>query len=234
MYFGPLTDVRVRRALMYAFDRKKDNQIAWAGKAVDTWNPFRKTPYWNGEDPKISYDPKKAQKMLAQLGYSGSKKLDLNMVVIQESGPWKRESEVLQQGFVKAGINAHLQITPSTQWFDLVYTKRTHKGIAVNAGTLPFPWALIANYMMKATLLTPPGKKKSADAPLEAAYNKAFASTQEGPYRAALKTVQHLMLRDATAFHTMMASNQNVAPKNLEGVESTLIGDQRFDGAWLA
>jgi hypothetical protein len=42
------------------------------------------------------------------------------------------------------------------------------------------------------------------------------------------------MLTQAAAYHTMMANNQNVAPKNLQGVDSTLIGDQRFDGAYFA
>ena len=32
----------------------------------------------------------------------------------------------------------------------------------------------------------------------------------------------------------MIAINQNVAPQNLQGVESTLFGDQRFDGAYFA
>jgi peptide/nickel transport system substrate-binding protein len=231
MYSGPLADVNVRRALMWAFDRKKDNQIAWAGKGFDTWNPFIKTPYFNGENPKnISYNPAKAQKLLKA---AGQPKLELNMMSIAAPGPWQRESEVLQQGFANAGIDAKIQSVPATEWFDLLYTKRTHQGIAVNGGTLPFPWALIANYMMKATLLTPPGKKP-VDAPLEAAYNTAFSSANEAQYAAALHTIQRLMLRDATVYHTMMASNQNVAPQNLEGVDSTLIGDQRFDGAYFA
>ena len=42
------------------------------------------------------------------------------------------------------------------------------------------------------------------------------------------------MLTQAAAFHTMIAANQNVAPKRLQGVDSTPIGDQRFDGAYLA
>ena len=42
------------------------------------------------------------------------------------------------------------------------------------------------------------------------------------------------MLTQAAVFHTIMAANQNVAPKNLMGVESTLVGDQRFDGAYFA
>ena len=231
MYFGPLADVNVRRALMWAFDRKKDNDIAWAGKGIDTWNPFIKTPYFDGENPtNISYNPAKAQQLLKA---AGQPKLQLNMLSLDAPGPWTREAQVLQQGFQNAGINANIQTVSATEWFDLLYTKRTSQGIAVNAGTLPFPWALIANYMMKATLLAPTGKP-SVDPPLEAAYNTAFASANEAQYSAALHTIQKLMLRDATVYHTMMASNQNVAPQNLQGVDSTLIGDQRFDGAYFA
>jgi peptide/nickel transport system substrate-binding protein len=231
MYFGPLTDVNVRRALMWAFDRKQDNDIAWAGKALDTWNPFIKTPYYNGENPtSISYNPAKAQKLLKA---AGQPKLDLNMLVLSEPGPWTREAQVLQQGFQNAGINATIQTVSSTEWFDQLYTKRTSQGIAVNAGTLPFPWALIANYMMQATLLAPKGKP-SVDPPLQAAYETAFAPANPAQYTSALHTIQHLMLRDATVYHTMMATDQNVAPQNLDGVDSTLIGDQRFDGAYFA
>ena len=66
MYKGPLADVKVRRALMYAFDRKKDNQIAWAGKGIDTWNPFQKTPYYIGKPWPVSYDPDRAKSELAK------------------------------------------------------------------------------------------------------------------------------------------------------------------------
>ena len=42
------------------------------------------------------------------------------------------------------------------------------------------------------------------------------------------------MLSEAAVFHTMIAANQNVAPQNLMGVDSTVFGDQRFDGAYFA
>ena len=109
---------------------------------------------------------------------------------------------MLQQGFKKSGINATIQPLPAAQWFDRLYTKRNHDGIAVNAGSLPFPWALIANYMMKATLLkNPPKYPKGAIPALEAAYNLAFSSANEAQYSAALKTIQRLMLRPARVPH---------------------------------
>ena len=89
--------------------------------------------------------------------------------------------------------------------------------------------------MMKATLLkNPPKYPKGAIPPLEAAYNLAFSSSNEAQYAAALKTIQRLMLSEAAVFHTMIAANQNIAPQNLPGVDSTVFGDQRFNGAYLA
>jgi peptide/nickel transport system substrate-binding protein len=237
MYTGPLKDVRVRRALQWAFDRQTGNKVAFGGKGTITWNPFEKTPYsigkrWPGGGPAPTFDPERAKSELAK---AGAPNLKLNMMILKENGPWTRESQALQQGFKKAGIDATIQALPSTQWFDRLYTKRNHDGIAVNAGTLPFPWALAANYMMKASLLkNPPKYPKPAIPALEAAYDKAFTSASEKEYATALKAVQRLMLTDAAVYHTIMAANQNVAPKNLMGVESTLVGDQRFDGAYFA
>jgi len=232
MYFGPLADVKVRRALQWAFDRKTDNKVAWGGRADDTWNPFEKSPYYIGKKWPVSFDPERAKSELAK---AGQPNLKLNMMTLSDPGPWHREADVLQQGFKKSGITATIQPLPAAQWFDRLYTKRNHDGIAVNAGSLPFPWALIANYMMKATLLkNPPKYPKGAIPPLEAAYNLAFSSSNEAQYASALKTIQRLMLSDAAVYHTMIAANQNIAPQNLQGVDSTVFGDQRFNGAYFS
>ena len=124
----------------------------------------------------------------------------------------------LQQGFKKAGITATIQPLPPAQWFDRLYTKRNHDGIAVNAGSLPFPWALVANYMMKATLLpNPPKYPKPVLPALTAAYNLAFSSANEAQYSAALKTIQRLMNSQAAVFHTMMAIEPERRPAEPAG-----------------
>ena len=137
------------------------------------------------------------------------------MMILKEPAPWTpRGRRCSSRASRRPGIDATIQAIPSTQWFDRLYTKRNHEGIAVNAGTLPFPWALTANYMMKASLLkNPPKYPKPAIPALEAAYNIAFSSANEAQYAAALKAVQRLMLTQAAVFHTMIAANQNVAPQ---------------------
>ena len=154
-------------------------------------------------------------------------------MTLKENGPWTRESQALQQGFKKAGIDATLQAIPSTQWFDRLYTKRNHEGIAVNAGTLPFPWALAANYMMKASLLEEPAEVPEAGNPgPRGRLQQGVHLRDGGRVRDALKACS--ACSEAAVYHTVMAANQNVAPNNLQGVESTLVGDQRFDGAYFA
>ena len=186
-----------RRALQWAFDKPTDNKVAWGGRAEPTWNPFEKSPYsigkrWPGGGPTPSFDPDKAKSMLAAAGASN---LKLNMMILKEPGPWKREAEVLQQGFKKAGIDAGIQVLPATQWFDRLYTKRNHEGIAVNAGSLPFPWALIANYMMKASLLEEPAEEPEAGDPGAGGCVQHRVLTEErGAVRGRAQGVQRLML----------------------------------------
>ena len=83
MYFGPLADVNVRRALQFAFDRKTDNKVAWAGAAMDTWNPFEKSPYYIGKKwpggGTVSFDPDRAKSDLAK---AGQPNLKLNMMIL--------------------------------------------------------------------------------------------------------------------------------------------------------
>ena len=45
--------------------------------------------------------------------------------------------------------------------------------------------------------------------------------------------MSNLELKEATVYPTMLAYNQNVAKSNVQGVESTQYGDQRFTSAYL-
>ena len=157
------------------------------------------------------------------------------MMILKEPGPWKREAEVLQQGFKKAGINATSRCCRATQWFDRLYTKRNHDGIAVNAGSPAVPMGADRQLHDEGDAAQEPAEVPEAGDPRpRGRLQHRVLAENEAQYSSALKSVQRLMLTQAAAFHTMIASNQNVAPKNLLGVDSTLIGDQRFDGAYFA
>jgi hypothetical protein len=75
---------------------------------------------------------------------------------------------------VLQGFNRADPPLPAAQWFDRLYTKRNHDGIAVNAAACRSR-ALIANYMMKATLLPnpPPAGIAGSDYRLQPAFSSA-------------------------------------------------------------
>lgn len=232
MLSGPLADVNVRLALQYAFDRTKINKIAWGGEGIDTWNHFSKTPYYDGKKYPVSFNPAKARSMLSKAGATGA---PITLWTLQGPGPAAREAQVLQQSLEQSGFKAKIETRPFGEWFNRLYTKRNHPGIAVNYGTLPHIASLIPQYQMAATL--PPAPPKYPKSPIPAlfdAYSKVEATTNDARYRTLLYAIQRLSLSQAGVYPTMLAFNQNYARKNVQGVESTLYGDQRFTSAYLA
>ena len=237
MYFGPLKDVKVRQALQWAFDKPTDNKVAWGGRAMPTWNPFERSPYsigraWPGGGPTPSYDPERAKSMLAAAGASN---LKLNMMILKDPGPWNREA---------AGAPAGLQEGRH---------RRDAPGPAGGPVVRPaLHEAQPRRHRRQRRLAAVP---VGADRELhdEGHAPEEPAEVPEGGDTGPGGCVQHRVLTEERGavqrraqgspaahadpggrFHTMIAANQNVAPKRLQGVDSTPIGDQRFDGAYLA
>ena len=170
--------------------------------------------------------------MLAEAGRSN---LKLNMMILKEPGPVEARGGGAPAGLQEGGHQRQHPGAAGTQWFDRLYTKRNHDGIAVNAGIAALPMGADRQLHDEGDAAqepaeVPEGRRFPASRPPT---TLAFSPANEAQYALALKTIQRLMLSQAAVFHTMMASNQNVAPQNLLGVDSTLIGDQRFDGAYF-
>ena len=109
MYTGPLTDVRVRRALQWAFDRQTGNKVAFGGKGTVTWNPVREDAVLDRQEVagrRADAVVRSRAGPRAMLAAAGVSNLKLNLMILKENGPWTRESQALQQGFKKAGVDA--------------------------------------------------------------------------------------------------------------------------------
>ena len=188
---GPLTDLKVRQALLYAFDRKKMNEVAWAGKGIDTRDPFTQTPYGikSGIAP-IPYDPEKAKALLAAAGASNIK-VPINVLQGSVQGPL--EAQVMQQGFQAAGIDSAVNILDTATWSKQAYTDRTHEGLIEDYGTVPFPFPLIGTYLLQPFVFPNPKDNSPSAAPKSyAALTKAKeavadAVLEDGPDRAAAR-----------------------------------------------
>jgi peptide/nickel transport system substrate-binding protein len=230
---GPLVDPKVRQALLYAFDWNKMNQVAWAGKGINTRNPFTQTPYGIKDGPAAStYDPDKAKSLLAAANASGIK-VPINVLQGSVQGPL--EAQVMQQGFQAAGIDCSVNVLDSATWQKQAYTDRTHEGLIEDYGTLPFPFPLIGTYLLQPFVYPNPKDNSPSAAPLSyAALTTAKEAVADAVLRKDLADLQHDMLDEVATYHTFMSANYQVTPKNLKGLEVTKIGDVRFDKAYLA
>jgi peptide/nickel transport system substrate-binding protein len=232
MLFGPLASTQARIALRHAFNRAKLNQVAWAGKGIDTWNPYDSTPYGIHESIDANYDINLARKLIKSAGLAGE---TINLNVLTGSPTSSLEAQVLVEDFQAAGLKSSIVSQSSTAWSNNLYTNRNGTGLYNNYGTLPFPYPNILLYLFKPIL--PPLPPKYPQSPIPPLYNDYVAALnayQPAPLTAALKAAQRLFLADAAVFHTFLAYLSEIVVSNMEGLESTSIGDIRFDGVYFS
>ncbi len=102
-----MQDVRVRKALIHAIDKKATAKAVYSslGQAVASlFNP--NIPGWIDIDP-FPYDPAKAKQLLAEAGFASG--LNLKVVPMPSVG-WPEMATVLQDQWKKVGVTAELVI----------------------------------------------------------------------------------------------------------------------------
>ena len=134
-----LGDVRVRRALRYAYDQDKMNQTLYGGTYTVVKGPLTKYTlyYWKGAEQAYGHDPAKAKALLDEAGWklNGStgvreqsgRPLALTMVMLhhQEIG------EYLSAQFRDIGVSLKVEVVPGpvqlqraqSGEFDLIYER---------------------------------------------------------------------------------------------------------------
>ena len=119
----PLLNVKVRRALSKAIDRKALNDAFFGGRAVEVHNPhlIPGAPYWNPDWDKnfqqeYGYDPAVARALLAEAGYTPAQPATIKIRAGAQSGfPEAQELTEAIAGFWRAvGVAVVLDQTDST------------------------------------------------------------------------------------------------------------------------
>lgn len=103
-----LADVRVRRAIAHALDRKAVVRHLFGGE-TRLANALLPPEHWagNGDLSGYEYDPQRARRLLAQAGYSDTQ--PLRLVYKTTSDPFRvRIATILQQQLARVGIDVSL------------------------------------------------------------------------------------------------------------------------------
>ena len=122
----PFTDVRVRKAVNMAINKKAIIDAVFLSTGVAAINPIPPTMWsYNKSIKDDPYDPAAAKKLLAEAGYPNGFETDLWAMPVQR--PYnpnaKRIAELMQADLAKVGIKAEIK---SYEWGE--YRKRAQAG----------------------------------------------------------------------------------------------------------
>ena len=122
----PFDDVRVRKAVNMAINKKAIVDAVYLGSGIPAINPLPPTIWsFNKNIKDDAYNPEAAKKMLADAGFPNGFETDLWAMPVQR--PYnpnaKRIAELMQADLVKVGIKAEIK---SFEWGE--YRKRMQNG----------------------------------------------------------------------------------------------------------
>jgi dipeptide transport system substrate-binding protein len=127
----PLDDVRVRRAINMAIDKKAILDAVYQGSGQPAKNLIPPTMWsYNDNIQDFKYDPEAAKKLLAEAGYPNGFDTDLWAMPVQRpyNPDARRIAELMQADLEKVGIHAKIV---SYEWGE--YRKRVSAGEAMMA-----------------------------------------------------------------------------------------------------
>lgn len=115
-----LSDIRVRKALRFAYDPVKVNETLYGGDYVTAKGPLTPSSrfYWKGAETAYSYDPAKARQLLDEAGWKlnpqtgireqGGKPLSFTIVMLHH----KEIGEYLSAQFRQIGVDLKVAVVP--------------------------------------------------------------------------------------------------------------------------
>ncbi len=229
-----LNDIRVRRALRYAYDQDKMNQTLYNGTYTVVKGPLTKYTlyYWKGAEQAYTYDPAKAKAMLDDAGWkvNGStgireqngKPLALTMIMLhhQEIG------EYLAAQFRDIGVSLTPQVVPGPVQlqraqsgdFDLMYERlRSYE-----------PDILYDEYYSKNAVPGGWAWSRYQNADLDKLLLESQGTTDPMVRQTAFQNVQKLVTEQALALPTLDDPQFYAMPKSVKGFKLGAVGGWFF------
>ncbi|MGQ0653074.1 MAG: ABC transporter substrate-binding protein [Betaproteobacteria bacterium] len=198
---GKFSDVRVRRALNHAVDKRRITESLLKGYCTPSDQPFREglLGYAKGT-PKImyEYDPGKAKKLLAEAGFANGFEFD---ALVWNIPLFVQIAEVMQAQFAQVGVKMTVQPAPVPQVMGTYFGKQAMDAfVGGNLGSSD-PSATVANLYLPTGFFNP---SKFSTPAIQEAYTRTVrnpdnAERQKGfevLVKAALEQAYHVGLCD--------------------------------------
>ncbi len=123
----PLADLRVRKALSLALDRKKIVDVIWFGQGKPARGPIvsGNPVYFDRTLPPFEYNPGKAQALLDEAGFPrgpGGVRFKLVQNFLPYGESWVRLAEYIRQELGRVGVEVETQSLDLAAWLKRIYT----------------------------------------------------------------------------------------------------------------
>lgn len=202
----PLDDVRVRRAIAMAIDRKAVIQGAGDGYGAPIGSHYTPGAFGYVDTTGVNpYNPERAKALLKEAGITGP----LELTITLPPPPYARQGgEVLASQLAKVGINAKLQNVEWAQWLSNVYGNKNYD-MTIISHVEPFDLGNFAK----------PGYYWNYEsAKFNDLYNKYKTSPRPADRAKLLADIQKLLAEDSVHGFLYAAQWVTVANKNLKGL----------------
>ena len=203
----PLDDVRVRRAILAAIDRKAmiDGAVDGFGAPIGSFYTPGSLGYVDttGINP---YDPEKAKKLLTEAGVSAPLELSLKL----PPPPYARQGgEILAAQLAKVGIVAKIENVEWAQWLSQVFTGPHNFDLTIVSHVEPFDLVKLteSDYYL--------GYNSQAFNHL---YKEIMATPGEADRARLLGDAQRMLANDAVAGFLIQPQWITITNKKLKGV----------------
>ena len=242
-----LKDARVRKALVHAVDREAISQQLFAGRQPVAHSSVSPLDWVYDKDlPKYAYDPKEADRLLNEAGWSvmrggfrhNAMGQRLTLEIMTTAGNRSRElvEQVLQNQWKRSGIDVRIRNEPARVFFGQAVTERRFTGLAM------FAWISAPENVPRTTLHSAHIPKAEnnfagqnytgfANAEMDDVLERIEVELDRNKRRALWSRLQRIYAAELPVIPLYFRANPFVLPKWLKGVEPT--GHQYPTTLWV-